>query len=1108
MATRTVSVALQAKISGFVTGMKSATKAANDFSSKLLTAADKNSQHLNTMASNLGILGAGLTGFAALAVKKFADFDQAMSHVQAATHASAEDMKLLRDAALEAGARTAFSATESANAIEELSKAGVSTADVLSGGLNGALDLAAAGSLGVAEAAEIAASAMVQFGLSGADLPHVADLLAAGAGKAQGSVQDMGLALKYVGPIAAGMGISIEQTAGAIALLASNGIIGEQAGTSLRGMLSSLTSPSKAAAQEMKNLGINVYDAAGNFVGFDGVAALLKGTMGDLTNAERDAALGIIFGNEQLTAARVLYKGGAAAVQDWQKEVTDSGYATETAALKMDNLKGDLEKLSGSFDTFLTNMGEGSNGALRGFVQQLEDVVDGLDKMSPAAKTATLAIVGGGGLALLGAAGLIKLVTTLGEAKVAMDALGLSAAKAATIMKFAGVAVALGGVAYAGTQLTKVMDDIVGTPAVDNLDAMGKALLRLGKNGQVSGALVEAFGNDFGGVSRKFIADGDSFAEAADRLVNATWVDKLEGGFDAAGKSIETMDKGLATLVEGGHMEEAQQAFRELAIVAQEKGVTFNELKGIFPQYAAALDDASLSSEEATEALEGTGTALEGAGAAAQVAKDPLEELSGIIEVMESRAKELDTALKVLNGTMDNVDAESNYEAAIDAIIQRQKDFKKELKDGGPAVDGMRDKLDLTTQAGRDNAASLRTLWQRAGEYATQIYKTTGDQREANRILKAGREQLVTMTAGFLGSQAAAEKYVTETLGIPKDVSSKWSTPGLSGAVSNSGQLLSNANRLDGKRVDTYFKTKFTEIHERITSNKTWGSPGKMAVGGIVRGPGTSTSDSVPMWLSDGEFVINAAATSKFRPLLEAINQGKSLAAKVPRFSGKDDSPFVRLGEVTDEEWEALLREGWQGRAGDHMEALYPPLRKLGEDTSNLADAFSRAAQAASHVPGSIEEALEILNKKVTAEDGSKVPSSFYMSLEEKALAFAKQFGYTAAQAKANGFIKNFVESYNERGKQLPGKDWQVFEDGSYRPRGLVATGQRLDLGEIKAGRQKVMTSAAHSVTADKSSVGDTFNVAVNAQSVDINERNLQSVTHAARLRARVRRPR
>ncbi|WP_419404169.1 phage tail tape measure protein, partial [Micrococcus sp. F3Y] len=147
------------------------------------------------------LMGAGgllVAGFG-MTVKTAADFDKAMSSVRAATHETEENMALLGEAAKKAGADTAYSAEEAAQGIEEMAKAGVSTEEILAGGLDGALSLAAAGALDVGDAAELAASALVQFKLDGSQIPHVADLLAAGAGKAQGSVEDLGAALNQSG---------------------------------------------------------------------------------------------------------------------------------------------------------------------------------------------------------------------------------------------------------------------------------------------------------------------------------------------------------------------------------------------------------------------------------------------------------------------------------------------------------------------------------------------------------------------------------------------------------------------------------------------------------------------------------------------------------------------------------------------------------------------------------------------------------------------------------------------------------------------------------------------------------------------------------------------
>lgn len=449
MADRTVKVVLDATVSGFQSKMRAAKGAVKDFSSNTSKWLEKNEANLDKMSSASMKVGALMTAGFGLAVKASADFEASMSGVQAATMETSDNMGVLREAILQAGADTQFSATQAADAVEALSKAGVSTQDILHGGLKGALDLAAAGELDVGQAAEIAATSMNQFGLKGKDVSHISDLLAASAGKAMGDVTDMAQAMKYVGPVASQMGISIEETAGSIAYLAQQGVLGDQAGTSLRGMLSSLTSPSKIASSTMKDLGINVYDAWGKFVGFRGVAEQLQSSMSGLTNAERDQALGRIFGNEQITTARILYQGGAKAIDEWTAAVNDNGYAAEQAAIRTDNLKGDIERLGGSLETVFIKGGTGANDALRGLTQGAEAVVDAFGRIPEPILNVTTMIVGAGGLVALGAGGLSKLAIFVNNAKLAFTGLGISAKAASVAVGLVGGVLAIGGLALA-----------------------------------------------------------------------------------------------------------------------------------------------------------------------------------------------------------------------------------------------------------------------------------------------------------------------------------------------------------------------------------------------------------------------------------------------------------------------------------------------------------------------------------------------------------------------------------------------------------------------------------------------------------------------------------
>ncbi|MFT3871062.1 MAG: phage tail tape measure protein [Nocardioides sp.] len=449
MADRTVVYRLQAEISQFKAQMTQASasvrKAADD-----MTASSKSSktwraglEEAGKTAGKVGLVAAAGLGAAIL---KAANFDEAMSHVQAATHETADTMGQLRDAALEAGQRTVYSATEAAGAIEELAKAGVSTRDILGGGLDGALDLAAAGTLDVGQAAEIAASAMNQFGLEGTQVPHIADLLAAAAGKAQGEVSDMGQALGNVGTIASQMGLSIEETTGALASFASAGLIGAEAGTAFKSFLLHLQPTTKAAAEAMEDIGFNAYDATGKLKPLDQIVGQLStGLNGLSSDQERAAAMQKIFGTYAIQAANILSNQGAQGIQDWIDKVNDAGYASDTAAIKLDNLKGDLEQLGGALETALIGTGSGSQGMLRNLTQGLTDVVNAYNKLPQGAQSSVAATLGataalGGGLWVFS-----KVVQSAANTRKALDDLGIGADRvtgAFKKMSIAGGAVA------------------------------------------------------------------------------------------------------------------------------------------------------------------------------------------------------------------------------------------------------------------------------------------------------------------------------------------------------------------------------------------------------------------------------------------------------------------------------------------------------------------------------------------------------------------------------------------------------------------------------------------------------------------------------------------
>lgn len=322
----------------------------------------------------VGTAAVGVVAGIGSAVNTAANFESAMSAVGAVAGASTTELAGLSQKALQLGMDTTLagvSATDAAVAMQELASGGVSVADIMGGVAYGALQLASAGGIGVGEAAQIAALALKDFGLAGSDLPHVADLFAAAANSSAVTVTDLGESLKYVGPVAATMGISLEELTGALAELGDKGIKASTAGTALRGMITNLAAPTKHQAGVMQELNLTFFDADGKMKNLAGIAEELHTKLGGLTDQQRTAALATLFGNEGLTAAQILYDGGAAAVEKYTGQVNQAGAAAANGAARNDNLKGALAGLGGVWETLTISVGTAFIPAIRAATEGL-----------------------------------------------------------------------------------------------------------------------------------------------------------------------------------------------------------------------------------------------------------------------------------------------------------------------------------------------------------------------------------------------------------------------------------------------------------------------------------------------------------------------------------------------------------------------------------------------------------------------------------------------------------------------------------------------------------------------------------------------------------------
>jgi len=733
VADRSVAVKLLANVTGFVSGIKTAQQAANDFATKGLDKIGAHEQSIRTLTTGVGALGLAMVGFAGLAVKRFADFDEAMSSVQASTMESADNMALLREAALEAGARTVYSATEAAGAIEELAKAGISTADILGGGLDGALDLAAAGQLGVADAAEIAASAMTQFGLSGGDVSHIADLLAAGAGKAQGGVQDLGAALNQSGLVAAQMGLSLEETVGSLTAFASAGLVGSDAGTSFRAMLLRLANPTGKSAELMDELGISVYNAQGEFIGMEGLAGQLQDRLGGLSQEQRNAALATIFGQDAIRTSAILYEQGADGVAQWTAAVDDQGYAAEVAAARLDNLKGDLEQLGGAFETWLIRLGEGGDGALRGLVQGVTDVVDSMADMPPAAQQAMLAIAGGGGLALLGVAALGKLTIGINDARLAMKDLGISAKGAS--LAVGGITAALGIATFAMMSWAQSVAE-----AKANAEGYQQTLDELGNTTDATMERInDALSADQNNWFRSLFQDAESAIDMAEQF--GITLEDLQGYIIGEGDAIDRVNGAFDRYLEQHNSSHRERKTAEAEISA---------LRKVIDGEADALTDAEKAALQKAAADEAAGIATDGLTSSTQDASDALRVNTDELEDNTSAAR--DNAGQMLSVR----DAQRNLEQAVDSASDSVEENGKTL--------------DITTEKGRRNQAALDDIADSGWDLIDSMRANGASQRDLQGVMTTTRSRFIAAAESMGMSRRQASDLADQLNLIPENI--------------------------------------------------------------------------------------------------------------------------------------------------------------------------------------------------------------------------------------------------------------------------------------------------------------------------------------------------
>lgn len=901
MADKTALVTLKANVGGFIADMKRAGGA--------MSVTGKDARKLADDLDYIGnrSMGAGLALGAGLAViaNVYRKYDAALAEFRAITGATNEQVEKMGETAQRMGQMYGISAHEAADGATALAKAGISVKDVLTGGLEGALALSATGSLEVAEAAEVAAIAMHQFGMEGRDIPLVADMLSKGANDAVGDVRDLAWGLRQAGIVAQNFGLDLDETVGTLSAFANQGLIGSDAGTSFKSMLMAISGPSGVARKKMEELGISFYDSNEQFIGIAETADLLAGRFANMSDEQRDFALATLFGQDAVRSANALIREGGDGIREWTKNVNDAGYASELAQGKLDSLNGDLSKLKVAAENAILNGGSGLNELLRGLAQGATDFMTALQGLDPALVSNTLK-VGAAAAALLmlvggvskGAAALLTMRDHVRDLNGWLGKVEKSGGRTARVLTGIGRGIGVAGMAVAAASIIGPMIAPKAVQATTRTDFNSV----LGQRGQSEAMTREQIDQLFakqweqsgrGDVVGDPTLSIKSMAEGLERIYDPSVSENFsdlgysimfQGDHSTASMMRNTFseaDQSIAGMVQAGDIDAAVKSFRTFNDMAKEQGYTFEQLSALFPGYRSALEQAAVANGEtavSTERLNGlmAGTEIitaqnmsqqERAVAQQDIMTGAIEEtgvaLDGTIVNME---KFLELLFATGMATMSARDAEASYHEAIREVDDTVKTLIEDYGGLGAALNENRTDFDLSSEAGQLANNTFQGLAQ-GGMALVEARANQGmGQDKLQATLEGTYNSLIRAAEGMGIEGKAAEDLTRAVMGIPDNVSiDTW--------MSTEAKRIADSTAESVKALDGMSAT-ITILTDRITQYRSRGTPdgnraatqleskimgsGRAADGGPVVGPGRRREDNLPYLLSNGEFVLSA----------------------------------------------------------------------------------------------------------------------------------------------------------------------------------------------------------------------------------------------------------
>ncbi len=356
----------------------------NNASNGIVSSLDKVGKGFTDVGSNLTKkVTVPITGLAVASSKVGMDFEAGMSKVQAISGATGSDLEKLTDKAKEMGAKTQFSASQSADALSYMALAGWKTDDMLNG-LDGVMNLAAASGEDLASVSDIVTDDLTAFGMAASDSAHFADVLATTSANSNTNVSGLGEAFKYVGSTCGAMGYNVEDASVAIGLMANAGIKGSQAGNTLKNAIVNMVKPTDAMAGVMEKYGLSVTNQDGTMKSLAEITDMLREKMGGLSEEEKANAAATLFGKESMAGMLSVINASPADYEKLSGAINNcDGKAKEMADTMNNNTKGSITALKSAIEGLMIQGFDAMKPTIDAIVAKLRNFTEWLSKLSP-----------------------------------------------------------------------------------------------------------------------------------------------------------------------------------------------------------------------------------------------------------------------------------------------------------------------------------------------------------------------------------------------------------------------------------------------------------------------------------------------------------------------------------------------------------------------------------------------------------------------------------------------------------------------------------------------------------------------------------------------------